>query len=174
MKIILVRHYKVDITHKAWKTAEEYSEYCNRYNIRPVLDQTPPVLPDYRLYSSSMQRAKDTAFLITGRQAEELEGVYEVTFNGFLKGKRKLPFWLWELLARAQWFLNNPKQKETLRMTRARLEKASDYLIQKNENCIVVMHSIAMKVMSRVLIAKGFKGKKILYVKNGEAVLFEK
>lgn len=174
MKIILVRHYKVDIKHKAWKTSEEYTEYCNRYNERPVLNQQAPLLPNYRLYASEMQRAKETAKRITGRVPEELPGVYEVTFNGFLKGKTKLPFFIWELSARLQWLINSPNQKESLRATRRRIEAACDLLIERNEDCIVVMHSIAMKVMSRVLLAKGFRGKKIYYVRNGEALLFEK
>ncbi len=174
MKIILVRHYKVDIKHKHWLNSKEYSDYCNNYNVSPIIDQEPPVLPEYKLYSSYMQRAKQTAKLITGRQAEELKGVYEVSFNGFLKSNIKLPFWLWELLARIQWYTNNPKQKEIIKMTRARLDKASNFLIKEDTDCIVVMHSIAMKVLSRILLAKGFKGKKINYVKNGAAVLFEK
>ncbi len=174
MKIILLRHYKVNIKHKSWLNSEEYSAYCNNYNISPIINQEAPILPEYKLYSSSMERAKETARLATGREPEELAGVYEVTFNGFLNGNIKLPFWLWELLARVQWYRNSSKQKESRKGTRERLNKASDFLIKKNKNCIVVMHSIAIKVMSRVLLAKGFKGKKIYYIKNGKAVVFEK
>ncbi len=173
MKIILVRHYKVNISHKSWLNSTEYSDYCQNYNICPVIDQEPPTLPEYKLYTSYMDRAKETARLITGKIGEELDGVYEVTFNGFLKSNRKLPFWLWELLARIQWYFNSKKQKESLDSTRERIEKASDYLIEKNEDCIVVMHSIAIKVMSRVLKKKGFKGKKIFYINNGGIAYFE-
>lgn len=174
MKIILLRHYKVDIKHESWLNSEGYTKYCTDYNISPIINQKPPVLPNYKLYSSYMQRAKDTAFLATNREAEELEGVHEVTFNGFLKGKTKLPFLLWEILARIQWLMNSSKQKESLNMTRERISKAIDFLMEKNTDCIVVMHSIAIKVMSRELIKRGFNGKKIYYIKNGEAIVFEK
>ncbi len=174
MKIILVRHYKVNINHDSWLDSDAYSKYCTDYNISPIIDQEPPQLPDLKLYSSYMQRAIQTAKLATGKDSEILDNVYEVTFNGFLKSKIKLPFLIWELIARVQWFFNIDKQKETKKMTFDRINKASDYLIKQNLNCIVVMHSIAIKVMSRVLISRGFKGKKVYYIKNGEAIVFEK
>ncbi len=174
MKIILVRHYKVDIHHKRWVSSQEYTEDCQNYNVCPVIDQKPPQLPDYKLYSSYMSRAKETAKLVTGKDTEVLDGVYEVTFNGFLRNKVKMPFCLWETIARIQWFFNSSKQKESLNSTKERTRKACEYLIKKNENCIVFMHSIAIKVMSRELIKKGFKGKRVYYIKNGEAVIYEK
>ncbi len=174
LKIILVRHYKVDIKHKSWLSSDEYTRYCNDYNTSPIIDQKPPILPNYKLYSSYMQRAKETARLATKRESVVLDGVHEVTFNGFLKGDRKLPFLLWEVLARIQWFMNSSKQKESLKMTKERISKAIDFLVKDNTDCIVVMHSIAIKVMSRELIKRGFKGKKVNYIKNGEAVIFEK
>ncbi len=174
MKIILVRHYKVDIKKLSSLTSDEYDKYCTDYNDSPIINQVPPKLPNFRLYSSNMSRAKETARLATGREPELLKGVYEVTFRSHKKTNKKLKFNYFELMARLQWFFNNSRQSETRSMTLARLEKAANLLINRNENCIVVMHSFVMRILSRLLIKKGFKGKKIYLPKNGQAFLFEK
>lgn len=172
MNVILIRHYKVNIEKKSGLNSDEYNQYCEDYNIRDIIEQVPPELPQYRLYSSKMSRAKKTAELATGRIPEVLEGVYEPTFKSYKDTEKNLPFWFWELMARLQWFFNNKRQKEIKKDTYYRLSEAADKIINRNEDCIIVMHSFVMRIFSRILIKRGFKGKKIMMAKNGESYFY--
>lgn len=174
MKLILMRHYKVLIAKDKYMDSATYDKYCRDYNSSPIKDMVVPGLPEYRLYASSMERAKETARLATGREPEELEGVYELTFNSFMDTKKKLPFWLWELMARLQWLFNSKRQKEVRSMTMERLMKARKTLIEREEDAIVVMHSFVMRIFCRLLIKSGFKGTRILMSKNGNWYVYEK
>ncbi len=169
LNIILVRHYKVDIGHSKKVDSKTYDRYCNEYNERDVIDQLPPELPKYKLYASTMSRAQTTAKLATGREPEILEGVYEPTFRSYKNSSKKIPFWFWETRARIQWLFNNKRQDEIRFDTYRRLEASSDKIIERGEDCIIVMHSFVMRIFSRILIKKGFKGKKIMMAKNGES-----
>lgn len=174
LKLILMRHYKVLLAKDKYMDSATYDKWCKDYNTAPIKNMKVPELPKYRLYASSMQRAKETAYLATGRQPEELEGVFELTFNSFMDTKKKLPFWLWELMARLQWLLNSTRQKETRNMTVKRLKAARAVILERNEDAIIVMHSFVMRIFSRLLIKSGFKGKKILMSKNGACYEYEK
>lgn len=162
-----MRHYKVLLDKEKYMDSKTYDKYCTDYNMAPIKNMRAPALPYYRLYASAMQRAKETAFLATSRQPEELDNVYEVTFNSFTDTDKKLPFWLWELFARLQWLFNCKRQKEIRNMTMARLKSAAAVLIERDEDAIVVMHSFVMRIFCRLLIKRGFKGKKIYMSKNG-------
>lgn len=174
MKLILMRHYKVLLPKEKYMDSATYDKWCIDYNTAPIKNMTVPKLPEYRLYASSMQRAKETAYLATGRRPEELDGVYELTFNSFMDTKKKLPFWLWELMARLQWLFNSKRQKETRTMTMKRLKPPLALMIERDEDAIIVMHSFVMRIFSRLLIKSGFKGKKILMSKNGACYEYEK
>ncbi len=169
-----MRHYKVDIEHADYVDSYEYQRNCLLYNERPVINQPPPLLPEYRLYSSSMRRAKETARYATGREPEILKGVYEVTFNSHKDDRRKRKFNYWEAMARVQWFMGNRRQYEVKRDTEERLSLAVDELEKKGEDAIVVMHGFVMRIMSRMLIKRGFKGQKVYMAKNGQVYEYEK
>ncbi len=174
LKIILMRHYKVDIEHKEYVDSYEYQRSCLLYNERPVINQPPPLLPEYRLYCSSMRRAKETAQYATGREPELLKGVYEVTFNSHRDSKGKRKFNYWEAMARVQWFRGNRRQYEVKSDTVERLSLAADILEERGEDAIVVMHGFVMRILSRILIKRGFKGPKVYMAKNGQIYEYEK
>ncbi len=155
-------------------TGEEYCNYCNLYNEKPVIDQKAPQLPNIKLYSSYMSRAKETARLATGRHPEVLDNVYELTFNSYKDHTKPKNFYFLEFMARMQWLLNNRRQKEVREDTVKRINKAIDELEQKNEDAIIVMHSFVMKVMSRLLKKRGYHGKRLYVIKNGEAFTYSK
>lgn len=172
LELILMRHYKVKIKHKGKLNSREYDKYCNDYNDMGIYEQKPPLLPNYRLYSSNMTRAQQTARLATKREPEILDGVYELTFRSFKDSVKDLPFWYWELRARMQWFFNDKRQNELRKDTHKRLEDALELLIERDEDCIVVMHSFVMRIFSAILVKRGFKGKRVLMAKNGECFKF--
>ncbi len=169
-----MRHYKVDLTHNKYVDSYEYQKNCLLYNDRPVFNQPPPLLPNYRLYSSCMRRAKETARYATGREPEVLKGVYELTFNSHKDDKKKRHFNYWELMSRIQWLTGNRRQNEVKDDTVERLNLAIDTLEDRDEDAIVVMHAFVMRIMSRLLIKRGYKGEKVYLPKNGQIYIYEK
>ena len=174
MKIILMRHYRVDLCFKSDYHSEGFDKVSSQYNDSSVLWQAPPDLPSYKLYASSMKRAQQTAQLAFQRPFNILSGVQEVTMRSFMDTNLRLPLWLWELMGRIQWRFGSSRPYENYNETMKRLNGAIEEVDRHGESSIIVMHGLAMRYMVKVLRSRGYKGPQIIHAKNGETYEYTK
>lgn len=174
MQISLMRHYKVDKVFDKTYNSQTFDEASIDYNHCQILDQSPPPRPKGKLYASTMVRAQKTAELAFHETPDILEGIYEVTMRSAWDSDKELPRWIWEGIARFQWRMNHPRQRETYDDTMKRLKDALDQLEERGEDAVLVMHGLVMRYMSALLRKRGFNGPVIVHAKNGSLYTFRK
>ena len=160
MKIVLIRHDKVDMKwEKAYDSAGFNADEA-RYDRSPIVRSKGKRLSSggMPIYVSPLRRTHDTARLLFGEDAELIETPYtrEVPVSAFITTDKKLPKRLWKAVGRTEWFLCIGNQPETRRDTRARAEKFLLELEAKGEDCIVVAHEVFLYSMERVLKKHGY------------------
>lgn len=99
----------------------------------------------------------------------------EISMYPLFKKNMKLPFLLWAFLVRTAWLINHQSQQETKFDVEQRIHSVLDQIIQnQNDNILIVSHGAFMMMMSKELLRRGFKGKKITRPENGKLYIFEK
>ena len=69
MKVIIMRHLKVNYIWKKWYTSAEFDKACNEYN-RAFVEHTEQNFRDFNyknIYISTLSRSKETAISIFGK-----------------------------------------------------------------------------------------------------------
>ena len=63
MKVLIIRHGKVNFNWKAWSTSEQFNEDCKMYDKAPIFPSVFEISwDDYQnIYISSLQRSRETA-----------------------------------------------------------------------------------------------------------------
>ena len=183
MKVILIRHGKVDYRWKKWSTSGQFDLDCIKYDqahTEPVRTEIPEVIYQRstygKIYISSLPRTGETAARMFGDNEFTQTGLIdEVPLRSSLEGNVKLPLWFWNISGRLQWLFNRPRQPEGRRDTKKRAKKFVKTLLENGENCIIVTHGFFMHTLIDSLKESGFRiGPAKMTYANGEYVVAER
>lgn len=168
MKIVLIRHFKVDFQWKKRYDSDSYEAACAGYNSSAVLKSDHELgLADY-VITSTMARSIETSVHIFNRSPDaSYQELCEVPIKPFMKTKRKLPKLLWDVIGRIQWRLNHPAQPESYTQSRERIRLFIEKLLLHERNVVVVCHGWVIKLIIKELRARNFKGPDPLFIRNG-------
>ena len=115
MRVIVMRHGKVDFQWKKWSTSEQFNKDCQMYDEAPIyLLLSNGIRINYQdIYISTLQRSRDTAKQLFGeRDFIPTKLLDEVPLCASIISNKKLPLIFWNISARLQWFFNMHSQKE--------------------------------------------------------------
>ena len=177
MKIVLIRHAKVDFDWRKWCSARQFDQDCEGYDEAPVLPGSYDLPKEEinQIYVSSLQRTKDTARQIFGdKETTSLELIDEVPLSASINLRNKMPLSFWNVTGRLQWWLNSGKQKEGRKQTFLRAALFVDMLVARNEDCAVVTHGFFMHTLLSALKRQGFHiGETSIHYGNGQCIVAE-
>lgn len=175
MKIVIIRHAKVDMKFKANYDSSSFDNAWETYDISPIktVEKQCKLInkyKGYKVYISELPRSEETAKqLFTDSIFIRSKLFNEVGIKSAFETEKNLPTFLWNIMGRAQWLFNDKRQTETFRETVNRAQKAIAMLEKSNEDCCVVTHACFMKVFLMELRKRGFKINKIkISIKNLE------
>ena len=178
MKIVIIRHGKVDFRRSPRCTPAEFDRECAAY------DQTPLKTAAYAapqgefktVYVSTLPRSRETAqLLFPGRDLQESPLIHEVPCRPAFDSRIRLPLWLWFLLGRLQWAAGSARQPEKRRDTVKRSRQFIENLCRDGADCAVVTHGFFMHILLRELKKAGFRtDRSRLNFKHGEYVTAER
>ncbi len=176
MKVILIRHFKVD---HPWKNSCSYQEFLEdiaTYNIKPVIEPKELDFPAEKVYISTLPRTEATAKFLKGNKTIiKTALIDEVDFSGRSRIKFSLSNSLWYLIAALKWQFNSRRVNETIRHTRNRAAEFLKLIEEKNEDCIVVSHGMFLLVLMNLMTNKGYSGGvKTNRLANGQVIEMEK
>lgn len=160
MKIVLIRHAKVNYKWKHWYKAQEFNVACREYDLSKI-DAVNKYNIDTsnKIYISELLRTYETASLIFGEKSFLKMNLFnEVSLNAFTNKSVILPVGVWNVIGRIQWYVNSKKQFETKKQTYERARKTIEYLEDRNEDCFIVCHGFYMRVLLREFKTRGYIG----------------
>ncbi len=178
MKIIIIRHGKVNYNWNKWYNSEGFDQVCREYDEAPIVEEQY-IVPDMEYQNiiiSGLSRTYDTAknLQVKGK-FKSTDLINEVPLKSSLDTKVKLPLWFWNISGRLQWFFNSSRQVEGRRQTRRRARRFAKILSKGNRDCLVVTHGFFMHALLKEMKKEGFEiGKTHSKYKNGEFVVAEK
>ncbi|SDB65835.1 MULTISPECIES: histidine phosphatase family protein [unclassified Butyrivibrio] len=150
MKVVLIRHGKVNFRWGFWYTSDQFDEACRQYDLAPIMkeDYTVPDVKYLSYYISTLPRTGKTARNIFGEQDYiSTDLINEVPLSASLYSRVKLPVLFWYFTGRMQWYFNNSRQKEGRLRTKKRAKQFVKMLTEKNEDCVVVTHGFFMRTL---------------------------
>ena len=174
MTVILLRHFKVDYRWKPTCTPEEYRLAQTGYDQADVINQRKEVPRGWEwIVTSTLKRAIQTArYLCQDCNATQTSLLNEVPMAPFSGAPRRHWTITLNLAARLQWFLNLRQQPETRAQTIQRANAFIDGFLARGPSCLVVGHGLFLQVLSRQMLRRGFKGRPIGYLTNGEYCIY--
>lgn len=168
MKIVLIRHYKVDFAWKFWYNSEEYNHAREGYNTAAVVQTEGSRQTKDRLICSTFSRAGSTAKMLFGRDPDlSTDVLCEVPIRAFVDTKVRLPKIVWDVAGRLLWRFDGRSQPETYTQSAARVNGFVSSIIEEGKDAVIVCHGWVMKLMIPRLKALGFRGPSPLFIKNG-------
>lgn len=179
MKIIAIRHAKVNMEWEKEYTSAEFDKACAEYDQCDILPggETKVYSDDRPIYVSTLKRTKETAHLLLGdREVTVTPLLDEVPLRSFRDTGKSYPLHVWNATGRLQWFLGNGRQKETRRETKERAGRLIRMLMEKDEDCILISHGWFMQVLLRELESAGFVAKRgsLIHIAPLERIVFTK
>lgn len=160
MKIVIIRHGKVDMEWDRYYDSVSFDKACSIYDISPIrLSNTRYENKNNdKIYISGLSRTSETARMLFGdNDFYKSELLNEVPLRSFTDTIRKLPLIIWNVIGRLQWLFNNKRQPETRSQTIDRAEKAISMLEKENADCIVVTHACFANTFTKQLKKRGNK-----------------
>jgi broad specificity phosphatase PhoE len=159
MKIILIRHFKVNFKWSFAYNSFDFEKACEDYDNSKVIMADLKVNSDGIIISSTMIRAIETAQFIFNKQPDILSDLLrEVPIKPFVKTNMILPTFLWNVTGRIQWWFNSKNQPETFLESRLRVNSFIDSILAGNDDCIIVAHGWIIKLIIKRLIKEKFSG----------------
>ena len=178
MKVIIIRHGKVDFNWKTWSSSEKFNEDCKRYDEAPIFicGVDVPKIDSKNIYISSLQRSRETAKQIFGQKDfMSTKLIDEVPLCASITSNKKLPLMFWNISGRLQWLFNIQRQKECKRETVQRAEQFVEMIVGKKEDCVIVTHGFFMHTLIKVMKKKAFRMNHTrLSYSNGECIIAER
>lgn len=164
MKIVMIRHGKVDMIWGKKYTSMGYDSACEQYNISdivPIAERLTNVNSNKIIYISELLRTYETACQLFIRTDFYKTNLFnEVPLKSYKDSTKSYPLFVWHIIGRLQWLFNNHRQLETREQTILRARKAIKLLEEKNKDCFVVTHGFYMKTLLNELKEKGYRIKK--------------
>ncbi len=175
MKVVLIRHGKVNFRWESWYTSDRFDEACMQYEQSHIM-KAGYSIPDAKYsgyYISTLPRTRETAQNIFGEQDFiSTDLINEVPLSASFNSGVKLPLLFWNISGRIQWYFNNSRQKESRMQTEKRAMQFVKMLMDNNEDCVVVTHGFFMHTLVAELKRMNFSiDNKSLKYANGEYVI---
>ncbi len=175
MKVVLIRHGKVNFRWNTWYTSDQFDEACMQYDKAPIMKLSYSI-PDAKYssyYISALSRTGETAQSIFGEQDYiSTDLINEVPLSASFNTEAKLPLLFWNITGRIQWYFNNDRQKEGRLQTKKRAKQFVHMLVDKNEDCVIVTHGFFMHTLVSELKNAHFSiDNRSLKYDNGECVI---
>jgi broad specificity phosphatase PhoE len=176
MRIILLRHFKVNHQWKKQCTYKEFCEDLNKHDVQSVIDTKELDISVETVYISALIRTAETASFLKGeKNVIKTNLINELNVQGVNKIKWRLSNKLWYLLSLLKWRLNSKTQNETHKETKERAYQFLRLIEDKNEDCIVVSHGMFLMMLMKIMEKEGYSGgQKRKSLKNGEMVEYFK
>jgi len=172
MKLILVRHLKVNYRWKSFYNSKGYEKACADYDLSGVVDSGFVKCSEFEVITSTMIRSVQTSKIIFGKDPDFTDdSICEVPMKPFITTSILFPKIMWDVVGRIQWRLGIKTQAENYLDSINRINKFIDKLVLQDRNYIVICHGWVIKLMIKQLKKKGFSGQQPLYIKHG--VLYE-
>jgi broad specificity phosphatase PhoE len=173
--VTLLRHYKVRHTRQRRYTPNGYIAAMKDYDDADVANQQIELPFKYqRIITSRMKRARQTfEFIFNHKEHEKTELLNEVPMMPFSEKNKEYSTTFLDVMARIQWMLNSEKQPETKKMTIARANEFIDKYLRDCMSCLIVGHGFFLRVLSKEMRKRNFKGKEIVYIRNGEYYTYD-
>jgi len=180
MKIGLVRHFKVNLhSRQGWITGEQFNDWMDQYNkadIRQARFENYGHVWD-KCQCSNLSRAVNTAQTIYAQDIEFTSQLREVEFSAVKRNGIRLPVNLWLAWAHFAWLMGHHSQPEQKQSVIRRANEFIDTLEDgQNEpaSVLIVSHGGFMRLLSRELRHRKYKGKRIVHPRNGELYVYRK
>ena len=176
MRILLIRHFKVDFRWEKDYNHMEYIEALKNYNNSPVINVRELDFPIEKVYTSSLSRTRETAKYFKGNKTIiSTSLIDEIDLQGSSFIYFRLPVRMCHRFALLKSILNRRTQNETRKETNERANKFLDMIEDKNEDCIVVSHVMFLKVLMKIMEKRGYKAlQEIKPLNNGEVAEYIK
>ena len=143
MKVIIMRHSKVNYIWSKWYTSAEFDKACKEYD-SSFIEHTEQNLSDFNhknIYISTLSRSKETAIGIFGKSDFRQTGLIdEVPLRSAFDSKIRFRLWFWNFTGRLQWFFNIVRLIEVRFNTLERAKSFVNMLCRDGENAIVITH----------------------------------
>ncbi len=126
MKIVIIRHGKVNYKWNKWYTSEEFERACREYDEAPISEERyrVPDIEYQNIIISGLSRTRETAgHLHVNAKMKKTDLINEVPIKSSVDTKLKLPIWFWNVSGRLQWFVSSPRQDESRVETRKRARR---------------------------------------------------
>ena len=182
MKIIMIRHGKVNMEWEKGYDSKGFDEAQARYDISPLMDYKGRIgTPEgYKIYISKLQRTYDTAMQVfsfdkevkvvdfdecidRGEYPQEKNATLystkllnEVPKRSYKDSTGKKSKAIWTAFSRVQWFLNNQRQPETKAETKARAERIAEIIEADGQDSVIISHEFFLYTLKGVLEKRGF------------------
>ena len=150
MKIILVRHAKVNMSALPRYTSGGYDEMRREYDRADICPVTEKKLDTKGrpVYVSTLRRSADTAVrLFESPSVTATELLDEVPLRSYKDTDKLLSKTRFDVMGRLQWYFGDPRQPESRRATEERARQFIELLERRDEDAIVVTHSLFMTVL---------------------------
>jgi broad specificity phosphatase PhoE len=170
MIVTLMRHYKVSHHWMATYNPKDFACALKEYDNGDVTDQHVQLPMSYeKVLISSLKRTYQTMKYVLGDGAHEATPLLdEVQIAPFTDRPRQFSVNLLNLKARTQWLFNNKRQPETRTMTIKRANDFIDRYLRENLSYLIIAHGFFLRILSREMKKRGFKGNTINFLKNGQ------
>lgn len=172
MKVVLIRHFKVD--HQ-WKTKGHFRDFfddIDKYDSQAIINTRELDFPVRQVYISTLSRAAETAKFLKGEKNIIITSlINEVDLRGTSRIWFRMSGLMWYMIAFIKWRMNSGHQNETYRDTVSRAREFLKMIEEKNEDCIVVSHGMFLTELINLMLKQGYcGGKKDYRLRNGEVV----
>lgn len=161
MRIIIIRHEKVDMGWDKKYNSVAYDLACDKYDrcsIVPERKANFEIGEIKTIYISELLRTYETACKIFGKiNFLKTPLLNEVPLKSFKDTEHMYPLWLWNLMGRLQWFIQNKRQVEGKKETIVRASQMIDLLEKNQDDCCVITHGFYMRTFIKELKTHGYK-----------------
>jgi len=183
MKIILIRHAKVDVDIYTLTYASELNKWLDIYNntkiktelvneeeIRKIFEETD------KLFCSKLKRSIDSVALY-GKNPDLSDEVFNEAGLPFSNWKViKLPLVLWSIIFRIMWRFGYSNNGESLKEAKIRAKKGADKLIascEKDATLTILGHGLMNRLIGKELVKRGWKSQGKMGSDNWDYGVFE-
>lgn len=168
MKIILIRHFKVDFKWKWFYSSSGYEKACENYNNANIIKANGQIANYNIIYSSTLPRAIETVKLIFNRVPDIVtDTLNEIPIKPFINTRINLPKIIWDVIGRLQWRFSSKTQQESYCESKSRINNLINDILTSNQDCYIVAHGWTIKLIIENIRKNGFIGPKPVFIKNG-------
>jgi broad specificity phosphatase PhoE len=168
MKIVLIRHFKVDFKWKLFYSSSGYEKACDDYDHARIVQGHQHILSFNRIYSSSLNRAIETTKLVFNKVPDIIaDSLNEIPVRSFINTRMCLPKIIWDIAGRLEWRFGCNTQPESYSESKARIDNFIDNVLIQNKDCCIVAHGWIIKLIMESLRKNRFIGPNPVFIRSG-------